>query len=279
MENIVICVPFTHGEEKNVENIIEKVKKEFFKNHYKIFLIGPSFTHKEKNLYFIKERKRKGKSFWINKIKNKKKCIFFLISGDVSPCNGFFIKALEHFDDKNTGMVCCRVIPSKLKNTVSRLFEIQWLLSEEISIMQPKSGEAIVFRSNLIKKFHTKIVTDEAYIESNVNRSGKKIIYDKDIKVRNVPPKLLKGFISQRIRYHIGHLQVYKETGYKVASLQYQLLLKSLLSFMKRHPRKIHLLLMFSFIEMISRIYASILFSTGSLPYKWELVFTSRRYK
>ena len=279
MENIIVCVPFTHGEEENVKDIIKKVKKEFFKNYYKIFLVGPSFTHKEKNLYFIKERERKGKSFWINKIKNKKKCIFFLISGDVSPCNGFFIKALKHFDDKNIGMVCCRVIPFKLKNIVSRLFEIQWLLCEEISTMQPKGGEAIAFRSNLIKKFHTKIVTDEAYIESNVNRSGKKIIYDKNIKVRNVPPKLLKGFISQRIRYHIGHLQVYKETGYKVASLQYQLLLKSLLSLMKRYPRKICLLLMFSFIEVISRIYAFILFSIGSSPYKWELVFTSRRHK
>jgi cellulose synthase/poly-beta-1,6-N-acetylglucosamine synthase-like glycosyltransferase len=289
MKRIVVIIPFTKGEEQNVIKIVKKIKKEFFDRiSYEIFLVGPSIElASEKNVHFIHEKKRMGKSFWIRKIvryvinkksssKNKNNYIFFVISGDVIPCNKFFTKILKHFNDQNVGMVCCRVVPIKSKGLIPCLFELVWLLYNEVSTIQPKGGEAIAFRGNILTRFHSNVVADEAYIEANTSKKSMKIIYEKKVYVKNKSPKLLGEFFSQRIRYHIGHLQVCKETGYKVASLNYTLLFKVLLRTIKKRYKDIHLLALLCIIELFARIYAKILFCMGKLPYKWRIVCSTR---
>lgn len=285
-EKIVVIIPFSHNEESNVIKIVEKIKKEFKHISHKVFVVGPSIElTPEKNIHLIHEKKRMGKSFWIRKLVksiisrsiSRKNLIFFLISGDVIPCKNFFSKILRHFNNQKVGMVCCRVAPIKSKGLISRLFEIVWNLYNEISTMQPKGGEAIAFRGSALTKFHSKIVADEAYIEANTIKKGMKIIYEKKACVKNKPPKFYSEFFSQRIRYHIGHLQVYRETGYKVASLNYGLLFKALIRVMKTRRKDIPPLILLSAIELVVRVYARILFWMGKLPYKWRIAWSARK--
>ena len=77
MKDIVVFIPFSKGEERNVIRIIEKAKKELEKTNYKIFLAGPNFKIHDKNLTFITEKKRMGKSFWIKKFL-KRQMIYLL---------------------------------------------------------------------------------------------------------------------------------------------------------------------------------------------------------
>lgn len=270
---IYVLIPFSYNEEKIVEKNIRHLTK--FRN-VKIFIVGPREIPAT-SVFFIKEKRRMGKAYWIKRILLKKKSgISILISGDVSIGKDFIRGVLRNFEKKDVGMVCFKVRPKVFKSFIGKLYEAVWVLNDALSRFRPKGGEAIAFRNGIVKKFHEKVVADEAYIEANVVLSGYDVVYESKICVKNYSPRSLSEFFSQRVRYHIGHLQVKKETGYKVASLNYKLLLLSLFNvFFTRRDLFFAFLLLLP-IESIARVYAHLLFVLNRLPYKWRIAKSSR---
>jgi len=269
--NIYVLIPYQEGEEATVLKNLRILSKE---KRAKIYVVGPKKLKGKAK--FIVERKRKGKSYWIKKLLLKhEKGILVLISGDVQIKENFLSEALKQLKGK-VGMVCCRIVPKKPTTFIEKIGYSIWMVHGEASRLQPKGGEAIIFRAGIVKKFHKRIVTDEAYIEANVAKAGWKIVYDKNLVIRNKLPRRLSEYFSQRVRYHIGHLQTKKETGYKVVSLRYFLLFKAMIMMLRETPKFFPYLLFAIVIEIIARLYGRILFSLGRLPYKWKLLLTTR---
>jgi len=272
--NIYILIPYQKGEENAVLNNLRALSRPIKSARIKVYVVGPKKLKGKAKC--IVEKKRRGKSHWIEKILLKrKKGLLVLISGDVEIKKNFISEALKKMKE-GVGMLCCSVLPHKPKSFVEKLAYLVWVMYEEASKLQPKGGEAIVFRAGIVKKFHKKVVTDEAYIEANIARSGWKIVYDSKLLVRNKLPKHISEYFSQRVRYHIGHLQVKKETGYCVVSLKYLLLLKAAVRVIKKKPEFALYLIFVSLIEIIARIWGKILFSVGRLPYRWRIAWSTR---
>lgn len=271
--DITALIPFQKGEEKIVKQNLKILKK----HKIKIYVVGPSLI-KNKGIKFILEKKRKSKSYWIKKILLKrKKGILILISGDVRIKENFLKRILEILRNKNVGMVCCKIVPEKPKTLIGKLAFFVWEVHNEASKFQPKGGEAIAFKAGVVKSFHQKVVADESYIEAEIIKSGLKVVYDQELIIRNRVVERISEFFLQRVRYHIGHLQVKKETGYKVVSLNYLILLKASLLVLKKNLKNLFYFALILFIEILARMYANIIFLFGKLPYKWKIAKTSRK--
>ncbi len=270
---IKVLIPFLKDEK---ENVIHNLKNLIpFSQNMKVYVVGPEKI-KMKRVISIVEKKRKGKSYWIKKILLKEKeGILILISGDVKVEKNFLQRSLSLMK-KDVGMICCRITPENPKNFVEKLGFLIWKVHNEVSKLQPKGGEAIVFRAGIVGRFHEKVVTDEAYIEANIARSGLKIIYQEKLLAKNKLASHISEFFSQRVRYHVGHLQTLKEMKYKVVSLKYFLLLKAVVNILKKNPHFLPLFFPLVFFETLARLYGRILFSLNILPYKWKIARSAR---
>jgi len=84
------------------------------------------------------------------------KGLLVLISGDVEIKQNFISEGLKKMK-KDVGMVSCRILPQKPKSFIEKLAYVVWIVHEEASELQPKGGEAIVFRAGIVKKFMKKL--------------------------------------------------------------------------------------------------------------------------
>ena len=177
------------------------------------------FSRKNKKIRLIIQKKREGKFSAINEfLMVAKSKILILLSGDIF----LRVDAIERLCiplfKKDIGIVASRPIPIiKRRKLIDKIIESQWLLHHEISLKNPKFGEAIAFRK-VFKKLD-KTAVDEEHIAMLIKKQGFKFVYSPDAIVYNQGPLTIIDLLKQRRRIYCGHLELKKKFDYEVPTL------------------------------------------------------------
>lgn len=128
------------------------------------------------------------------------------------------------------GMVGARPVPDNDDATVvGRMVQLVWELHHRISLHNPKMGELIAFRGDLVEQVSELSVVDEASVEDIVRSQGKELGYLPEARVVNHGPERWSEYFEQRRRIARGHFWLEFAFGYRVASLDHGLVARTVL--------------------------------------------------
>lgn len=187
----------------------------------------------------IQKKKREGKAKAVNLfIERARNEILVLMGGDIILDAETVEELVNKFSDREVGMTGVRPIPINDINDGFYGFaaHLLWGLHHRVSLENPKMGEVVAFRK-IFRRIPIMSSVDEANIEPLIRGQGYKIVYVPEARVYNKGPTNIKDFINQRRRIFGGHLAVKYEQSYKVATMDFLPIFRSLFSFLGDYPR------------------------------------------
>jgi poly-beta-1,6-N-acetyl-D-glucosamine synthase len=126
-------------------------------------------------------------------------------------------------EDRGVGMAGGRPRPTNPRGTLlGNMVHFVWDLHHERSCEEPKMGELVAFRSELVRTLDESSAVDEAYIESLVKQQGYRLKYVPEAVVANRGPSSLREFFEHRRRIEAGHLWLRAKTGYSVSTMDWK---------------------------------------------------------
>src|SRR5207249_3259999 len=163
--------------------------------------------HEDPRVRLIVEEERRGKAAAINLLlRETSEPIVVVIGGDVIVTRGALAELLAPFRDDSVGMTGARPIPTNPRSgIVGRAVNVLWDLHHELSLREPKLGEAVAFR-RVFREVDRDTLVDEATMEHLILSLGLKLRYVPTAIVRNRGPEGWREYIAQRSRVYGGHL-------------------------------------------------------------------------
>lgn len=218
------------------------------------------------NIRLFMQKKRKGKYSAINLLlKHAKSKILMQCSGDIVLEENCVERLCLPLKDNKIGIAGCR--PISMDNKRFPVSSILWDIHHQVSMMEPKFGEAIAFRKAGIKLPQTSV--DEEMISMLITKKGFLKHYASDAIVFNNSPLSTKGYLMQRRRIYCGHLMLNKKHAYKVPSLDNIMLIKNLIKI--THKFDLAPLASAIFLEFVARCLGYFDFFLGKENLAWPL--------
>ena len=239
--------------------------------------IVQGLARQNRRIQLLLEQERTGKSSAINKILERSNSdLIVLISADVLPSKHMINKLLEPFHESKVGMVGCRVSPvNGHDSTCGNIVRFIWSLHDIAADVEPKFGEAVAFRRDLVERLEPNIIADEAFIEMKVRQAGYGLRYAPDALVFNRGPETLFELLEQRKRVYAGHLQLRMKYGYSVSTLKTKNLVRILLMGRERsEPKYVAAAVM---IEMLARALGLCSYLAGRSTHVWRMLKSTKR--
>lgn len=155
-------------------------------------------------------------------------------SADILLQPGFLDLLLEVLEREPTvGMCGGRPVPINSRETITgRMVGFLWDLHHEISLQDPKLGEAVVVRASLLTPLPEESPVDEASIEAHVTKQGYRLRYVPEAVIVNRGPDSVREFARQRRRIACGHYWVRATSGYTVSTLNVRRILRLALRYL-----------------------------------------------
>lgn len=244
--NVSILVP-AHNEAANIENVLDSLLAQETSRAriIEIIVVASGCTDNTADLarrvsrgrpgmlVHVQEQ-RGGKVAAINdylRIRNPRADVVILCSADLFVQKDVVEKLAEVFlEEPRVGMVGARPVPDNDQKTlVGRMVRVLWELHHRVALHEPKMGELIAYRSHLVERVSELSVVDEASVEDIVRAKDYDLAYAPDAIVTNHGPETLKEYFEQRRRIARGHYWLDFAFGYKVATLENGLLVRSVL--------------------------------------------------
>jgi len=138
--------------------------------------------------------------------------IVFLVSGDISFAPSIFDRLRSRFTPE-VGVVFPRVVPTNVRNLVSRMGQTLWDVHDRQILacaergLPIHGGELQAVRRTLLEPI-AGVVNEDAYLCLRAAERGYRVVYDRDAVVRNTVPETLVEFLLQRTRVNYGHRQL-----------------------------------------------------------------------
>ncbi len=242
-----------------------------------------SMSQRDDRIILISEPERMGKAHAINTgldlIPTGRICL--LMSGDVAfkDENGLE-EMLSPFRDPSVGLTSSRPVPVNAKDTLmGRVVHLLWDLRHRVSLVKPKTGEAIAFRK-VFSSIPEDTLVDEASIEYEVERRGLKVVYCPRAEVVNRGPEDVKDFVNQRKRIYIGHKLLEWNCGYKGSTFNLWLLVKAMSSVVGEDPVNLFPLMVLVGLEVWARFLGRIDLALGRYDRhgRWEVITSSKGF-
>jgi len=182
---------------------------------------------KDSRIELITQTQRKGKASAINLFLTRAKGDFIvLISADVRLNEDVLKKVLSPLLNPEIGLTGGRPCPVNAPDTfMGYSGNLLWKLHHQMSLRKPKLGELVAFR-NSVDMIPETTAVDEATLEAIFLKKGLSLCYVPDAVIYNKSPETVRDFLRQRERVFIGHLWLWKNYHYGVASFDYWLLIK-----------------------------------------------------
>ncbi|MEM0231342.1 MAG: glycosyltransferase family 2 protein [Candidatus Woesearchaeota archaeon] len=241
---ISVLVP-AYNEEQNIYILLSEIAKQKLKTAEikEVIVINDGSTdnterevkkaiaHKilKDKLKLITFKSRKGKYYAINLfLKIAKSPVLIMESADTIPKRDAYEKLARNFKNNKVGAVASRIIPLNKKNTFFGFTaHLIYKIHHELSLKQPKFGEMIAFRNNLIKRIRPTTV-DEEEIARLIQQKRLLLKYEPEAIVYNKSPETIADFINQQKRNYCGHLILAKRYKYNAATLKSWSILKTM---------------------------------------------------
>jgi len=236
------------------------------------------YSRKDKRVRLIPQQEREGKPSAINTwLKNVKAEVCVMISADLLPLENTLENLVRPLLDPKVGFAGSHPMPINDASTfVGFVVNLYWKLHHLMALKHSKGGEMIAFRNVVPQILNT--ASDEANIEALILRRGYKLAYAPDAIVRNKGPETIKEYLKQRRRQNVGRIHLQKALGYKTATMNNFLVLKTLLSNMKFTPRDILWTAASLLVEFYGRLLAMYDWYIKKDDHvKWAIVTTTKR--
>lgn len=179
------------------------------------------FAERDPRVHLISEPERRGKSVAVNTFlaARGESDLTLLTSGDVLPEVGFLTAFAAAFDDPLIGMAGGRPVPvNACQGLTGRMAGLMWLLHHQIALENPKLGETVIFRSELVAGIPEDSPVDEASLEAIIREKGRHLCYRPEVIIHNRGPDTLGEWLSQRRRIACGHAWLRKTSGHRVST-------------------------------------------------------------
>ena len=236
-------------------------------------------ARKDSRVRLISELQRSGKAAAINLLlRETSNPIVVVVGGDVVFAPGSLVKLLEPFRDPSVGMTGARPIPTNARvGVIGNAVNLLWDMHHELSLRQPKLGEAVAFR-RVLRSIDPGTLVDEATMEHAILAQGLQLRYVPDAVVRNHGPESLREFLAQRVRIYHGHLALASTTGYRVSSMG-GLAVASVVWRLWRRGQSPYYILVTMALEVLARARARFERLSGGHPNDgiWQQVASSKR--
>ena len=256
-----------YNEEKHIKKLLESILKQKLMevNIKEIIVVASGCTDNTEEIvksfcakyHFIKlitESQRKGKYSAINIIlKEAKSPIIVICSADIILERNAIENLVKVFKNPKVGMSGPRIVPlnswdSPLGFTVNFL----WDLHHRISIQDPKLGELIAFRKDLVKKLPPTSV-DEATLEILIREQGYQLKYVPSAHVFNEGPRSFKDFLIQRRRIACGHLHLKRKYGYAVSTFKITNVLNAVFCSIPKYKNRLLYIIIAIILEILAK--------------------------
>jgi len=236
-------------------------------------------ARKDSRVRLISEPQRSGKAAAINLLlRETSNPIVVVVGGDVVFAPGSLVKLLEPFRDPSVGMTGARPIPTNARvGVIGNAVNLLWDMHHELSLRQPKLGEAVAFR-RVLRSIDPGTLVDEATMEHAILAQGLQLRYVPDAVVRNHGPESLREFLAQRVRIYHGHLALASTTGYRVSSMGGLAVASVAWRLWRRGQSPYHILVTMT-LEVLARARARFERLSGGHPNDgiWQQVASSKR--
>jgi cellulose synthase/poly-beta-1,6-N-acetylglucosamine synthase-like glycosyltransferase len=249
--NVSIVVP-AHNEAANIGQLLDSIlaQKTRLAHVIEVVVVASGCTDETAEIartmsqgrpgvHVRVQERREGKVAAINeylRVRDRRAEIVVSCSADVRVDSDVVERIARYFrDNPRVGLVGARPVPDNDPNDlVGRMVCVLWELHHEVALSRPKMGEVIAFRAELIEYVSELSVVDEASVEDIVTSKGYEIGYLPEAVIRNHGPETLREYFEQRRRIARGHYWLSFAFGYKVATLDRGLLLRSAVALFRR---------------------------------------------
>lgn len=282
---------FSYSSQRDFNSIMDNLEKY---NVDKVILAVGGRLNLESNsgklnsrrITLLYEESRLGKSNSLNRaIEHVKGDFTYIISGDVRFEPDIFSKCEERFTG-NVGMVIPMVEPYAPENFAERIGSVMWHVRDVfLDYMQSHgkffSGGEFQAVRNPVKINFKDIVNDDEFLCHHVYNSGLRILYDRQIVVRNFVPDRLPELFQQRVRVNFGHYESRKFNNVHcslslLVSEDFRSAWNVLLHFIKRYPRDSLFIFFSGAVEVLSLIKSRQAFRRGTKLNVWKIVNTRK---
>jgi len=267
---ITVGVP-SYNEEKDIEPTLNAIDKQKLPEGVAIgeiivatdgctddtVAIVQRICQKNKRVHIINKKLRIGKIQAINAIISKSKFPnIIIVNVDNPPEENCFRELLAKYD-RDVALVGprSRYIHSG-QGIINSANYILWSMHHEIALRSPKIGGMMLFRKSDVRAIPTRNFLDEATLEAELQKAGKRFVYAPRAVIKVKGPANIGEYLLQRRRNLVGYLLMRNNyPNYQPSTLNKKEVLTAGLKVVRREKT---LLTVFS-IAVLLEIYASIL--------------------
>ncbi len=239
------------------------------------------FGERDPRVELIVQDERRGKASAINEFLSRvpENALCALVSADVVlEGRDCMCKMVRRFSAEEVGMVTSHPVPVNSTDTLmGRIVWVLWEMKHRVSLIEPKTGEVVLFRK-VFDKMPEDVLVDEAYVEWEIMRRGLKIEYEPEAVVRNKGPETAGDFIKQRRRIYVGHKLLERRLGYRGSTFDLGLLFRIMFGIAKERPNYVPALIGALALEAWARVLGrlDLLLRRYDTHGRWEMVETSK---
>jgi biofilm PGA synthesis N-glycosyltransferase PgaC len=231
-------------------------------------------------IQLITESERNGKASALNLLLTQSENYDYMIytGGDNLPCHEALHCLITTLKEDDADIVGARPLPvDDPKNFMGFCAHLLWNLHHESSLERPKiSGELMAFRTKIIRELPPAIINDDAYIQSLGEMKKCRISYCPGAEVLLKGPSTMRDFITQRKRVFIGHKQLEFLIGRKISTMKVPHWQNILKACPYRGLKGRAYAIGFIVLQGVSFLSAQWDFARHKLPFKWQLVKTTK---
>ncbi len=253
--NVSILVP-AHNEARNIENLLDSLLAQETQHAriIEIVVVASGCTDDtaalarrmgrgRPGMHVIVQERRSGKVAAINEFllaHDKRAEVIVMTSADVWIAPDVVEKIVVKLKaEPGIGMVGARPVPDNAADTtVGRMVHLLWELHHRVAMMEPKMGELVAFRAELVDRVSELSVVDEASIEDIVRAKGYELGYLPDAVITNHGPEHVKDYFDQRRRIARGHYWLSFAFGYHVATMEKLPILRETIALFRQQDRE-----------------------------------------
>jgi len=234
--------------------------------------IAAEYAARDRRITLVADAERRGKVHAVNQfISAATQPLCVLTSADIGLHPTTVERITAPFADASVGVVGGHVVPVNTPDTFTGFaINLMWTLHNEVSSMKPKMGEMLAFR-NVVKPLDPAVLADEVSIVCEIEKAGYRAVYAPDALIENCGPGRLRDFVKQRTRWIVCNLQVERDYGVRVSTLDHRLVLRATAKHIRHNLKRLHWFAGAALIELYARARARIQFATLPSRRKFQL--------
>lgn len=288
---VMMGIP-AHDEENNIDKLLKFLVSNCMHDVDSIYVISSGskdrtneiVEHYSKNfskINLLVEEERNGKASALNNLLDVLEYDYealVCLGADNIPQEGSVNSLIECLKQDGAAIVGGRPVPVNDEKKLMGFFaHLLWNLHHLISLKSPKiSGELMAFKKGVVREIPPTVINDDLYVQTMFELQNHDLRYCSDATVYLKGPETIGDFIKQRRRVFVGHKQAESLLGKSAPTMKWPKLSLIWKACPYNGLKGGLYAVLFVFFQGLAYSLALLDFYRGKLPYKWDIVKTSK---